>query len=75
MNYQKNTNPEEKKQLDSGFEKFPIPRTMPAQWDVSELTTSKTTSKTTPAEVPEIFEKFPVPRTMPGDWDPVDFKK
>lgn len=75
MKDQKNSNSEEKIILDSGFEKFPEPRTMPAQWDISELTISKATSKTMPAQVPEIFEKFPVPRTMPGNWEPVDFKK
>jgi len=75
MKNQNIINSEEKKILDSGFEKFPKPRTMPAQWDITELTTSKTKSKTMPAEVPEIFEKFPVPRTMPGNWEPVDFKK
>lgn len=60
---------------DEIFEKFPKPRTVPMNWDVSGLTTSKVSPQEDQTETEEIFEKFPKPRTMPINWDTSELHK
>ncbi len=66
---------DDKELEDSGMEKFPVPRTMPSRWDVSELSPSKSESRRKPKDSSEIFEKFPKPRTMPMKWDTSELRK
>ena len=75
MKKQDNSHQEVSNIEESVFEKFPKPRTMPSQWDISELSPSETESKDDQKESGEIFEKFPKPRTMPMQWDTSDLEK
>jgi len=69
MSNQKEANNEKADFNESGIEKFPKPRTMPSQWDVSGLMPTKSGTQDKASGSEEIFEKFPKPRTMPIHWD------